>query len=105
MQILFDSTRPVKSARDFGILPVRERRIPFTQADLDWAAQFYGELEDNRRLEERALQAAWDDQFIGTMPVGPCEACGKVAELTEEGLCEACDTAAINATIALKNQA
>ena len=105
MTTLFDSARLVKPARDFGILPARERRMPFTQADLDWAAQFLGELEDNRRLEDRALQAAWDDQFIGTMPMGPCEVCGMVAELTNEGLCDRCDRLPTHATIALQNQA
>jgi hypothetical protein len=68
MTTLYDSAAPVKSARPFGTLPARERRMPFTQDDLDWAAQTFGELEDNRELEERALQARWDDQFIDTIP-------------------------------------
>jgi hypothetical protein len=43
MTTLFDATRPVKSARlrRFGLglgRPTRERRTPYTAADLEWAA-------------------------------------------------------------------
>jgi hypothetical protein len=42
MTTLFDSAAPVKSAHPFGILPARGRRMPYTQADLDCAAQAFG---------------------------------------------------------------
>jgi hypothetical protein len=112
MLTLYDSAAPVKSDRPFGTLPPRERRMPFTQADLDWAAQFFGELEDNRQLEEhnreleeRALQARWDDQFIGTIPAtGHCLLCGdRTDALTIQGLCDSCDDKACNAAIAAAN--
>ena len=63
---IFDSAAPVKTARPFGTIPARERCMPFTQADLDWAAQAFGDAEADRELEARALQAAWDDRFNGT---------------------------------------
>jgi hypothetical protein len=103
MTTLFDSAARVKSDRPFGILPARERRQPFTQADLDWAAQFFGELEDRRQLEERALQAQCDDQFIGTLPAGYCRSCGELAEVDGDGLCDACERAGAEATTAGEN--
>jgi hypothetical protein len=103
---LYDSARPVKSDRPFGTLPARERRMPYTQADLDWAAQFFGQLEDERReLEERALQAQWDDQFVGTIPMtGHCLLCGdRCDDLTFQDLCDRCDDLACEAAIKGEN--
>lgn len=102
MTTLYDSAAPVKSGRPFGTLPARERRQPFTQADLDWAAQTFGEIEDDRRLEEQALQAAWDDQFNDTLPApGFCRMCGdRCDDLTFQGPCDRCDDLACEATIA-----
>jgi hypothetical protein len=93
MTTLFDSAAPVKSDRPFGILSRGDRRMPYTQADLDWAAQTFGELEDERQLEERALQAQWDDQFVGTLPAtGHCLLCrDRCDDLTPQ----ACTTAAM----------
>ena len=107
MQTIFDSAAPVKSDHPFGNLPARERRQPFTAADLDWAAQAFGDIEADRHLEERALEAAWDDQFNGSIPAtGHCLVCGdRCDDLTPEGLCDACDTAATNASIACINGA
>src|SRR5262249_45107200 len=110
MTTIFDSAVSVKSARPFGILTARERFIP-SQADLDWAAQFFGELDDarlrdeeNRWLEEQAEQAAWDDQF--RFPAGICESCGKPSDWLDSThkLCGECLTAAENATIACQNR-
>jgi hypothetical protein len=66
--ILFDATRPVKSRKLFGIgilawHPIH--REHYTQADLDWAAEVFGNAEADRRLEEQARQARWDAQFDG----------------------------------------
>jgi hypothetical protein len=75
--------------------PVKSDSLPYSQADLDWAAQAFGDAEADRLLEEQALQAAWDDQFNGTLPgPGHCLQCGDFADLTASGLCEACDLAA-----------
>jgi hypothetical protein len=60
--ILFDSARPVQSDPAFGALLRRERRMSFTQADLDWVAQTFGELEsdrEDRELEDRAAEASY----------------------------------------------
>jgi hypothetical protein len=46
MNTLFDSSRPVKPASSFGrdVFPDRsERRMPYTAADLLWAAQTLNE--------------------------------------------------------------
>jgi hypothetical protein len=112
MTTLYDSAAPVKSARPFGTPPPRECRMPYTQADLAWAAQFFGELEDyreleqhNHELEERALQAQWDDQFVGSIPVtGHYLLCGdRCDDLTFQGLCDRCDDLACEAAIAGEN--
>jgi hypothetical protein len=106
MQTIFDSARPVKSAR-----PAGERREPYTQADLDWVAEFFGRLEDarlldeeNHRLDELAAEAEWLDRLTGAILTGHCLVCGDHAELTSHGLCDRCDTAATNATIACQNK-
>jgi hypothetical protein len=107
MQTLFDSAHLVKSDHPFGTPPGRERRMPYTQADLDWAAQFFGRLEDERReLEARALQARWDDQFVGTIPTtGHCLLCGdRCDDPTFRGLCDRCDDLACEAAIAGENR-
>jgi hypothetical protein len=105
MRTIFDSRLPVKSNPSFAALPARGRRMPYTQVDPDWAAYFFGELDDARQLEERALQARWDDRFVGTLPVtGHCLLCGdRCDNLTPQGLCDRCDDAAYEATIAGEN--
>ena len=105
MTTIFDSARSVKTARRFGTLPARERRRPFTQADLDWAAQMFGDAESDRELETRALEAEWTDQFNGSIPAaGHCLNCGdRCDDLTREGLCDRCDTLATDATTAGQN--
>jgi hypothetical protein len=105
MTTIFDSAAPVKSARPFRTLPSRERRMPFTQTDLDWAAAFYGELEANRELEARAREAKWTDQFNASLlATGHCLNCGdRCDDLTREGLCDRCDTLATDATTAGQN--
>jgi hypothetical protein len=102
--IVFDSTRPVQSAQTFARGIGRRPFVP-SQADLDWAAQTFGELEDNRQLEEQALQAQWDDQF-NAYPAGCCQMCGRSdADLDPvHGLCDACLDAATDATIACQNR-
>jgi hypothetical protein len=105
MTTLYDSARPVKSDRPFGTLPARERRMPYTQADLDWAAQFFGELEDARQLEERVLQAQWATQFIGTISMTDhCLLCGdRCDDPTFQDLCDRCDDLACDAAIKGEN--
>ncbi len=59
MTTVFDSSRSVKSESfGHGIQP--DRRRPFVPSieDLNWAAQFFGDLETDRRLEEQAAQGA-----------------------------------------------
>ena len=56
--------RPRQVCSNFGSMPARERRMPYTLADLDWAAQAFADAEADRRLDEQALDAAWDDQFL-----------------------------------------
>ena len=89
MTIIRTETRRVKPTRHTarpaapfgaGIHPARSRFEP-TEEDRRWAAQVFAELDDARQLEERALQAQWDDQFVGTMPIGYCRSCGEPAEL------------------------
>jgi len=66
MLTIFDSARVVKSRRSFGVLPARERRRPYTQADLDWAAQAYARADDgfepdwNRLAAQRAWEASYE---------------------------------------------
>jgi hypothetical protein len=112
MQTLFDSRLSVKSDPSFRALPSRGRRMPYTRADLDWAAQFSGDLEDNRELEERnreleerALLVQWDDQFISTVPAtGHCLLCGdRCDDLTVHGLCDRYDDLACEAAIKGEN--
>ena len=40
--------------------PARTRK-PYTQADLDWAAQMFADVEADRELDERARDASRDD--------------------------------------------
>ena len=89
MTTLFDSAAPVKSARPFGILPRRERRMPFTQADLDWAAQSFGDDDPD-----------WDVRLATGLET--CEACGRPTEPGEIecGLCSVCLSRAEEATMA-----
>jgi hypothetical protein len=105
MTIIFDSTRPVQTTQTFGRGISRQKLQPFTQADLDWAAQFFGDLESDRELEERYQQFRYDAQFDGTFPqTGHCLCCGdRCDDLTKDGLCDACDTNATNSGIACQN--
>ena len=88
MITLYDSAAPVKSDRPFGMLPARERRMPYTQADLDWAAQAFGDDAD------------WDVRLIAGLET--CEACNRPVEPGELecGLCSVCMTRAEEATVA-----
>ena len=106
MTILFDSVQTVNPAlRTFarGIAP---RTFIPSQADLDWAAQAFGDAESDRELEEQAEQARWDDQFNRTFPAGCCQLCGEPSDQLDpvHELCPECLTAAENATIACQNR-
>jgi hypothetical protein len=96
-----DSRLIVKSDR-----PARERRMPFTQADPDWAAQACGDAEADRHLDEQALEAEWTDRFNGTIPAGLCQLCGEPSDWLDpvHEPCSECLTAAENATIACQNK-
>ena len=50
MTTLFDSTRPVKSARRFAAGLSAQRRKPFTARDLEWAAQELNAMEQKTGL-------------------------------------------------------
>ena len=105
MTILFDSVQTVNPAlRTFarGIAP---RTFIPSQADLDWAAQTFGDAESDRHLEEQAEQARWDDQF-NRFPAGICEMCGQPSDWLDptHKLCGECLTAAEDATIACQNR-
>jgi hypothetical protein len=99
---IFDSAVSVKSAPTFGRGIDRRPFVP-SQADLDWAAQCFGELEDarlkaeeNAWYEERAQEAEWLAKFDATIPAqGHCLACGDYADLTPQGFCDACDLIAL----------
>jgi hypothetical protein len=61
---------------------------------------------ENRHLEELAAEAEWLDQFNGSILTGHCLNCGdRCDDLTVHGLCDRCDTAATEATIACVNGA
>src|SRR5215831_10750235 len=112
MLILFDSARRVQCVQPFGRglrQTIAACSSPFEPSDEDrsWAAALFEELEQARyqaekncQLEERALQAQWDDQF--RLPAGLCESCGKPSDWLDpiHKLCDTCLTAAENATIA-----
>ena len=59
----------------------------------------------DRLLEEQAQEAAWYDQFNGTIPeAGNCLLCRvRCDDLTFQGLCDRCDDLATDATIAGQN--
>jgi hypothetical protein len=110
MTTIFDSAVSVKSAQTFGRGIDRQPFVP-SQADLDWAAAYYGELEDarlreeeNRHLEEQALQAQWDDLF--RFPAGICEMCGEPSDWLDSThkLCGECLDRAEYATLAGVNE-
>ncbi len=106
--ILFDSTRTVNPATQTlgrGIHIGRRRLFAPSIEDLNWAAQFFGDIEDTHRLEERALEAAWTDQFNDSFPLtGHCLNCGDCCDdLTSQGLCDRCDTIASEDSIACIN--
>jgi hypothetical protein len=106
MTTIFDSVAPVKSDRPFGTLPGRERRMPYTQADLAWAAQAFGDAEADRLLEEQAEQARWDDRFTGAFPAGCCQLCGEPSDQLDpvHELCPECLDRAEFATLAGANE-
>ena len=64
-------------------------------------------LDLARAAGEKALEAAWDDQFNDTIPAtGHCLSCGdRCDDLTSQGLCDRCDSLATDATIACQNKA
>lgn len=100
MTTVFDSAAPVKSA------PAPVDLEPFTAQDLQDAAEMFGDSDDeNRWLEERALQTAWDAQFEDTIPApGFCQMCGDPCDdPTFQGLCDRCDDLACDAAIACVN--
>ena len=110
MQTIFDSAAPVKSAPTFG-RGIDHRPFVPSQDDLAWAATFFGQLEDarlreeeNRYLEEQALQARWDDQF--RFPAGICEMCGEPSDWLDptHKLCGECLDIAERATLAGANE-
>ena len=110
MNVIYDSARPVQVDPTFG-RGVDGRPIGPTEADLDWAAAFFGQLEDarlrdeeNRHFEESAEQARWDDQF--RFPAGVCEACGKPSDWLDpvHKLCGECLALAEHATLASVNE-
>jgi hypothetical protein len=94
---IYDSAVPVKSDRPFGTLPNRERFIP-SQADLDWAAAYYG--------ERRAGEAEWHDRFNASIAAGRCVDCGAPSDQLDSvhGLCPACLDRAEYATLASANE-
>jgi hypothetical protein len=79
--------------------------MPFNRADLDWAAEAFGDLAEDDHLDELAEQARWDDQFHGSIPAaGHCLNCGdRCDDLTFQGLCDRCDTLATDASTACIN--
>ena len=110
MMTIFDSAVSVKSAPTFG-RGIDHRPFVPSQDDLDWAAAFFGQLEDarlreeeDRELEEQAQQAAWDDQF--RFPAGLCEMCGEPSDWLDptHKLCDRCLDAATDSTIACQNR-
>ncbi len=112
MTTLFDSATAVKSESfGRGIPSARRPFIPSVE-EMDEAAQMFRDIkearrleEENHRLEEQALEAAWYDQFNDPMPLtGHCLNCGdRCDDLTFQGLCDRCDDLATNATIAGQN--
>jgi hypothetical protein len=102
MTTLYDSAVSVKPSTSFG-RGIDRRPIGPTEADLDWAAAFFGQLEDarlraeeNAWYEERAQEAEWLAKFDASIPAqGHCLACGDYADLTPQGLCDACDLVAL----------
>jgi hypothetical protein len=115
MQTIVDSTACVKPDSIF---------VP-SQADLDWAAQAFGDADSDRELEERFLLFQWDSQFDHIVldasdfpPSGPCSVCqaidfidpitgrcpecsdrcvvcGVHGETDETAMCDRCSLAAI----------
>src|SRR5690349_7038958 len=101
MTTLTHPARPVKTAP--------RHSMPYTQADLDWAAQAFADAEtdrENRHLEELAAEAKWLDQFNNSILTGRCVMCGnRCNDQTSQGLCDRCDTLATDASTACVNGA
>ena len=107
--ILFDSTvasNPAPRTFACGIRPEPRRTFVPDLDDLAWAAQAFGDAESDRRPEEQAEQARWDDQFTNAYPAGCCQMCGEPSDQLDpiHELCPECLTAAENATIACQNR-
>jgi hypothetical protein len=90
---------------------VKSTHFEPSDEDRAWAAELFDRLEQarfieeqNRRLEEGAREAEWNDQF--RLPAGICELCGKPSDWLDptHKLCDECLTAAENATIACQNR-
>jgi hypothetical protein len=105
MTTLYDSAVSVKSDPAFGHGIDRRPFVP-SQADLDWAAQCFGDAESDRELEARAEQARWDDQFNRTFPAGCCQLCGEPSDQLDpvHELCPECLDRAEYATLAGQNE-
>jgi hypothetical protein len=105
MTTIFDSAAPVKFDRPFGRGIARRPFVPDLD-DLAWAAQAFGDAEADRELEERALQARWDDQFTNAYPAGCCQLCGEPSDQLDpvHQLCPPCLDRAEFATIAGQNE-
>jgi hypothetical protein len=105
MQTIFDSAVSVKPDPAFGRGIDRRPFVP-SPADLDWAAQCFGDAESDRELEARAEQARWDDQFAGAFPAGCCQLCGEPSKQLDpvHELCPECLDRAEYATLAGQNE-
>src|SRR5262249_34287183 len=103
MTIIFDSAVSVNSARPFG-RGIAHRSSGPSQADLDWAAQLFGELEDarlpdeqDRELEARAFQYECAGRFAYARldscdfpQTSECRACGELDFTDFRDLCPSC---------------
>jgi hypothetical protein len=75
-------------------------RMPFTQADLDWAAAAFADdagPDYDRLAGEAAFLASYE--AMTPPPTGICRSCGQPAETLTYGYCDACDEAGTQATI------
>jgi hypothetical protein len=76
-------------------IPYKGRQMPYTQADLDEAAQmFAGSPEPD--WDALAAQREWEDLYekglLAPVEFGHCAVCSTpYGDLTPQGLCDACD--------------